>query len=78
MKVKAKRTMDQQLLDEIAHVMRVKGISQTDYATHKGVTRQSVSQFFTGRKALLTGTGKDLLEFLGVRLKLEIIDSDSN
>jgi transcriptional regulator with XRE-family HTH domain len=68
--------MEQQLLDEIAYVMRVKGISQTDFATHKGVSRQSVSQFFTGKKSMLTGTARDLLDYLGVRIKLEMIEKE--
>jgi plasmid maintenance system antidote protein VapI len=61
-------------MDDIAHIMRVKGISQTDFAASKGVTRQSVSALFTGRTKVLTGTARELLEFLGVRIKLEVID----
>jgi hypothetical protein len=34
------------------------------------VKRQTVSQYFTGRKGLLTNTGKDLLEFLEVEIRL--------
>ena len=68
------RTIEQQLLDEIAYVMRVKGLTQTDFANSKNVSRQAVSQFFTGRKALLTGTARELLDYLGVRIKLEVID----
>jgi transcriptional regulator with XRE-family HTH domain len=67
--------IEQQLLEEIGQVMRSKGISQADYAKKRGVKPQSVSQFFTGRKALLTGTARDLLEFLGVRVRLEIIET---
>lgn len=66
--------MEQQLADQIAHVMRVKGLTQQDFATHRGVTRQSVSPYFNGRKGLLTGTAEDLLKFLGVRIKLEVIE----
>jgi transcriptional regulator with XRE-family HTH domain len=69
-----KRTVEEQLADQIAHLMRVKGVTQQDFATHRGVTRQSVSPYFNGRKGLLTGTAKDLLEFLGVRIKLEVIE----
>ena len=61
-------------MDEVAYVMRVKGLSQKDFAEHKGVTRQSVNAVFTGRNKLLTGSGRELLEFLGVRIKLEVID----
>ena len=68
--------MEQQILDEIAYVMRVKGISQKDFAEHKGVTRQSVNAIFTGRNGVLTGTGRELLEFLGVRIKLEMIEPE--
>ena len=60
-------------MDEVAYVMRVKGLSQKDFAEHKGVTRQSVNAIFTGRNKLLTGSGRELLEFLGVRIKLEVI-----
>jgi transcriptional regulator with XRE-family HTH domain len=63
-------------MDEIAYVMRVKGISQKDFAEHKGVTRQSVNSIFTGRTKMLTGTGRDLLEYLGVRIKLEVIEDE--
>ena len=69
-----KRTIEQQLLDEIAHVMRVKGITQRDFATHKGVTPQSVNQIFTGRRGLLTDSGVELLEYLDIRIKLEFIE----
>ena len=61
-------------MDEVAYVMRVKGLSQKDFAEHKGVTRQSVNAVFTGRNKLLTGSGRELLEFLGVRIKLEVMD----
>ena len=63
-------------MDEIAYVMRVKGLSQKDFAEHKGVTRQSVSALFTGRTKVLNGTARDLLDFLGVRIKLEVIDDE--
>ena len=62
-------------MDEIAYVMRVKGLSQKDFAEHKGVTRQSVNAVFTGRNKLLTGSGRELLEFLGVKVKLEVVNS---
>ncbi|WP_299428199.1 helix-turn-helix transcriptional regulator [uncultured Meiothermus sp.] len=44
--------------------------TQSDFARKKGVKRQTVSQYFTGRKGLLTNTGKDLLEFLEVEIRL--------
>jgi plasmid maintenance system antidote protein VapI len=71
-----KRTLEQQFLDEIAHVMRVKDITQTDFANAKGVTRQSVNAIFTGRTKMLTGTARGLLEYLGVRVKLELIEKE--
>ena len=63
--------MEQKLADQIDYLMRVKGLTQTEFAKHRGVTRQSVSRVFTGKGGLLTGTAKDLLEWLGVELKLE-------
>jgi transcriptional regulator with XRE-family HTH domain len=72
-----KRTIREQLLDEIAHVMRVKDVSQRDFAEHKGVSPQSVNQIFTGRRGLLTSSGIELFEYLGVRLRLEIISEKS-
>lgn len=69
------RNIEQQLADEIAYQMRVKGLTQTDFANHRGVTRQAVSPVFSGRTGLLTGTAKDLLEWLGVRIKLEPIEA---
>ena len=68
--------MEQQLLDEIAFVMRVKGITQKDFADHKKTTRQNVNPIFNGRSGVLTGMGKDLLEFLGVKIKLEMIEPE--
>jgi transcriptional regulator with XRE-family HTH domain len=68
--------MEQQLADEIAYVMRVKGVTQTDFAKHRNVTRQSVSPVFSGRSGLLTSTAADLLEWLGVRIKLELIERE--
>jgi plasmid maintenance system antidote protein VapI len=70
-----KRTIEEQLLDEIAHVMRVKGVSQRDFAEHKEVSPQSVNQIFTGRRGLLTSSGVELLEYLGVQIRLEISDN---
>ena len=68
--------MEQQILDEIAYVMRVKGVTQKEFAEHKGVSRQSVNSVFTGRTKMLTGTGRELLEYLGVRIKLEPIEKE--
>lgn len=51
--------------------MRSQGKTQADFAAHKGVTRQSVNPYFAGRKGLLTDTGKELLDYLGVTIKLE-------
>ena len=66
--------MEEQLLDEVAHQMRLKGLTQTDFAVAKNVTRQSVNALFTGRTKILTGTARELFEYLGVRLKLEVIE----
>lgn len=51
--------------------MQREGKTQADFAAFKGVSRQSVNPYFAGRKGLLTETGKELLEFLGVTIKLE-------
>lgn len=66
--------MEAQLLEEVRRVMREKGITQTDFADNKGISRQAVNPYFAGRRGLLTDTGKDLLEFLGVRIRLEPIE----
>ena len=66
--------IEKDLLNEIHRVMRERNISQGDFAAHRNVTRQSVNPYLTGRKLLLTAIGSDLLEFLGVRVKLEIIE----
>jgi hypothetical protein len=68
------RTIEQQLLDEIAHAMRVKNLSQTSFALARNKSRQAVNPYFTGRKALLTGTGRELLEYLGMKIKLVPIE----
>ncbi len=65
--------MEQELADQIAHIMRVKNIKQKDIAEARGVSRQAVSRVLQG-KHLLTGTCSELLEYLGVRIKLEVID----
>lgn len=62
--------MEAQLLEEVKRVMREKGVSQTDFAEKKGISRQAVNPYFAGRRGLLTDTGKDLLEFLGVEVRL--------
>jgi predicted XRE-type DNA-binding protein len=64
------RTIEQQLLNEIEKVMEAKGLKQTDYAKAMGISRQSVNDYFKGRRGLLTDTGKDLLEYLGVEIRL--------
>ncbi|GEM88527.1 helix-turn-helix domain-containing protein [Meiothermus granaticius] len=64
------REIEKQLLSEIRRVMAEKGIRQADYARAVGVSRQSVSSYFQGRRGLLTDTGKDLLEYLGVEIRL--------
>ena len=53
--------------------MRERGVTQSDFASSKGIMRQTVNPYFKGRKSLLTETGKDLLEFLGVKIRLEVI-----
>lgn len=50
--------------------MAEKGIKQADYARAVGISRQSVNDYFKGRRGLLTDTGKDLLEYLGVEIRL--------
>jgi hypothetical protein len=66
--------IEKELLNEVHRVMKVRGVSQGDYAEHRGASRQSVNPYLTGRKLLLTAIGSDLLEFLNVRIKLEPID----
>lgn len=68
------RKIERLLLDEIEQIMCQKGLTQQDFATKKGISRQAVNPYFTGRRGLLTDTGKDLLEFLGMRIKLEPIE----
>lgn len=53
--------------------MRRAGKSQADFASFKGASRQAVNPYFTGKKALLTDTALELLDFLGVRIRLEPI-----
>ncbi len=64
------REIEKQLLSEIKRVMAEKGIKQADYARAVGISRQSVNDYFKGRRGLLTDTGKDLLEYLGVEIRL--------
>lgn len=54
--------------------MQARRVTQSEFAASKGITRQTVNPYFTGKKSLLTETGKDILEFLGVRIKLEVIE----
>jgi transcriptional regulator with XRE-family HTH domain len=70
------RNIENQLLLEIARVMREKNITQTSYANAKGVSRQSINPYLKGRKMLLTPVASELLEFLGVQIKLEPINPD--
>jgi transcriptional regulator with XRE-family HTH domain len=67
------RNIEDQIRKEIARVMQQKGITQTEYAAAKGISRQSINPYLTGRKLLLTPVASDLLEYLGVQIKLEII-----
>ena len=64
------RTMEQKMADQISLQMRIKGVSQSDYARHRGVTRQSVTRAFSGKKGLLTGQAVDILEWLGLEITL--------
>lgn len=64
------RTVEQKLADQIDLAMRIKGVTQTDFAKHRGVTRQAVSRVFTGKGGLLTGTAKDILDWLGLEITL--------
>ncbi|AXH00505.1 helix-turn-helix domain-containing protein [Deinococcus wulumuqiensis] len=54
--------------------MRRSGKTQADFAAHKGVSRQSVNPYFNGKRSLFTETGRELLDFLGLRIRLEPID----
>jgi cyanate lyase len=64
------RTMEQRMADQIALQMRIKGVTQSDYARHRGVSRQSVTRAFSGKKGLLTGQAVDILEWLGLEITL--------
>ena len=66
--------MEAELIEELEKVMRRAGRTQTEFAAFKGVSRQSVNPYFSGKRALLTETAKDLLDFLGMRIKLEPIE----
>lgn len=63
-------------MDEVAYLMRVRGLTQRDFAQHKQVTPQSVNQVFTGKVKMLTGQGRELLEWLGVKIKLEVTEDE--
>ena len=64
------RDVEAELIAQIEEAMRKSGKTQADFAAHKGTTRQAVNPYFSGRKSLLTETGKDLLDFLGVSIRL--------
>jgi transcriptional regulator with XRE-family HTH domain len=68
------RNIEQQLIDQVMDIMQARRVTQSEFAASKGITRQTVNPYFTGKKSLLTETGKDILEFLGVRIKLEVIE----
>jgi len=64
------RDIENELLNRIQEAMKTKGITQSDFAKAHGKSRQAVNPYFAGRKSLLTETGKDLLEFLGMEIVL--------
>ncbi|WP_407543686.1 helix-turn-helix transcriptional regulator (plasmid) [Deinococcus radiomollis] len=64
------RDIESELLQRIHDAMKKKGVTQSDFAKAYGKSRQAVNPYFAGRKSLLTETGKDLLEFLGVEIVL--------
>lgn len=68
--------MEQQLLEEVERVMRQKGVSQAEYARQKDKSRQHINLYIKGKKPLLTSTGTELLEYLGVRIRLEVIEEE--
>lgn len=70
------RNIEQQLIEQIELVMRERGVTQSDFASSKGIMRQTVNPYFKGKKSLLTETGKNLLEFLGVKIRLEVVKDD--
>ena len=65
--------MERLFLQEVEKVMAEKGLTQADFARHKGVSRQSINQLFSGRRGLLTESGAELLEYLGVEIRLEVV-----
>lgn len=69
------RDIEAELRAQLQEVMRRSGKTQADFAAHQGVSRQSVNAYFTGRRSLLTDTGRDLLEFLELRLYVEPLET---
>ena len=70
------RNIEIELIAELESAMKRSGKTQSEFATFKGVSRQSVNPYFSGKRALLTETALELFEFLGVRVKLEPIDDN--
>jgi transcriptional regulator with XRE-family HTH domain len=68
------RDIEAELLEEIEAAMRRTGQTQADFAAHRGVSRQSVNPYFNGKRSLLTETGRELLVFLGLRIRLEPLE----
>ena len=68
------RDIEAELKNQIEDAMRRSGKTQADFAAHKGVSRQSVNPYFNGKRSLFTETGRELLAFLGLRIRLEPID----
>lgn len=70
------RDIEHELLLQLEDAMRRQGKTQADFAAQKGVSRQTVNPYFNGRKSLLTNTGREILDYLGLRIRLEPIESD--
>ncbi len=59
---------DAQILLGIEEHMKQKGISQAELARRLDVRPQSVSQVFTGKRAVITTTLENILDALGLEL----------
>lgn len=64
------KDIETKLINQIKQAMQEKGLKQVDYARDRGINRQSVNDYFSGRRGLLTDTGADLLEWLGLEIRL--------
>jgi predicted XRE-type DNA-binding protein len=62
---------DAQILLGIEEHMKQKGINQAELARRLDVRPQSVSQVFTGKRAVITTTLENMLDALGLELVVQ-------